>query len=86
MDNWIQPEAGCGQTVPNVGGRWLDRAGRFRGRTRRRSSAWWLAGEAPTLLESFGGVLILLAALLQITHGQGRPILLGGVEMEKGEL
>ncbi|MHB8236285.1 MAG: DMT family transporter [Acidithiobacillus ferrivorans] len=49
-------------------------------------SAWWLAGEAPTLLELFGGILILLAALLQITRSQGHPILLGGVEMEKGEL
>ena len=49
-------------------------------------SAWWLAGEAPTLLELFGGTLILAAALLQITRSQGHPILLGGVEMEKGEL
>ena len=49
-------------------------------------SAWWLAGEAPTLLESFGGILILTAALLQITRSQGHPVLLGGVEMEKGEL
>ncbi|MBU2857183.1 DMT family transporter [Acidithiobacillus ferrooxidans] len=49
-------------------------------------SAWWLAGEAPTLLESFGGALILTAALLQITRSQGHPVLLGGVEMEKGDL
>ena len=37
-------------------------------------SAWWLAGEMPTLLEWFGGVLILAAALLQITRNRGRPI------------
>lgn len=37
-------------------------------------SAWWLAGEMPTLLEWFGGVLILAAALLQITRSRGRPI------------
>lgn len=49
-------------------------------------SAWWLAGEAPSLLEVVGGVLILSAAILQITRSQQHPVSLGGVEMEKGEL
>jgi len=49
-------------------------------------SAWWLAREAPTWLEVLGGVLILSAAILQITRSQQHPVSLGGVEMEKGEL
>ncbi|PKY11291.1 hypothetical protein B1757_05150 [Acidithiobacillus marinus] len=48
-------------------------------------SAWWLAGENPGLLELLGGILILAAALLQITRSQQHPVSLGGVEMEKGE-
>lgn len=48
-------------------------------------SAWWLADENPGLLELLGGILILAAALLQITRSQQPPVSLGGVEMEKGE-
>lgn len=48
-------------------------------------SAWWLAGENPGFLELLGGILILSAALLQITRSQQHPVSLGGVEMEKGE-
>ncbi len=49
-------------------------------------SAWCLAGEKPGLLEVLGGVLILSAALLQITRSQQHPVSLGGVDMEKGGL